>query len=303
MRKCCVVSCRFSAFKIATLHLDSALGPNRFTLTVLADGIESSSGGAMLENQTYSLIVLPGDSVDQSGSATAVYSVDGFDATFVRNRQAGFLFDGDEVSILDGSYLGYQARADFNGDGTVDGTDATAVRDRFVSFVFVVPPTDDLVLSGNSSPEGEPNSSPAGELIASPEKELDERHSQVQNPVTATDDTRADAPLAQIALVTPSQSSIGPFSSSKTRELVADADFAPLLDNGGRQRKVLNRVADSNDRRSIIDRRVDHWGDKKHTDRVDRVFSVLGGDLKPSLQEHPSLNELPSDRKLLRKRS
>lgn len=139
----------------AVLVLDSPLGPNRFVLTVFAEGIESIVGQSMAQDRSYTFYVLPGDSVDRSALTDGYYEVDGMDATFVRNGQAGFLYDGPGSSLLDGPYFNYGLRADLNGDGTVDAVDATAVRDRFVSFVSYSPPTDGELTPLTNSAEGE----------------------------------------------------------------------------------------------------------------------------------------------------
>jgi len=114
----------------ATLQLDGGMGPGEYTLTTLAAAIESRGGKQLAADQSSTFFVLPGDAVDQSEQFFGVYGVDEVDLFFIREHRPGFLVDLQGDHPFDGSYFGYELRADINGDGWVNSFDATLVRDN-----------------------------------------------------------------------------------------------------------------------------------------------------------------------------
>ena len=82
-----------SANNTATLALSSEMGPNAFSLTVLAAGV-TDGVNPMLADSTSDFIVLPGDVVDLSSSTPGgLYLVNGPDSSASSAANNGFLFD------------------------------------------------------------------------------------------------------------------------------------------------------------------------------------------------------------------
>jgi len=145
---------------IATLQLDQGMGPNQFTLTVLAADIDDGSGGSLAGgDQSFQFLVLPGDSVDVRATNPGgnVLIVNNNDAGFVVSKQSGFLFDGPGNNATDTGYFDYDIRADLDGNGQVQGPDGTIVRNRQASFVFLPAPSPAMsaVLADDSSTSSE----------------------------------------------------------------------------------------------------------------------------------------------------
>ena len=129
-----------AATNMATVQLDQGMGPNLFSLTVFTEGIQTAGGERLVGgDQSLSLFVLPGDAVDSHVPAGGVYIVNGQDATFIRDRLTGFLFDSPGNNAFDGAYFGYDVRADIDDDGDVDGGDSTLARTFLSSFFWVIP--------------------------------------------------------------------------------------------------------------------------------------------------------------------
>jgi len=125
--------------KIATLRLAASLGPNLVEITALANGITTADGVPLSRNHSFSFFILPGDAWDDHVNTFGMYSVDGIDSIYIRDRLAGQLIDLPGTHPLDGAYFGYDPRADVDGDGFVNSIDRIWVRENLTYFIIVIP--------------------------------------------------------------------------------------------------------------------------------------------------------------------
>ncbi|MFC1759604.1 hypothetical protein ACFL2H_12700, partial [Planctomycetota bacterium] len=129
---------------IATLYLSDVIGPTLANVEVFAGGIAASGVDlSMLDDESQTFSVLPGDSVDvHRENPNGQFTVNGSDSTFIRDRLTGFLFEQPGNNESDNAYFEYDPRADVNGDGHVNGSDSTFVRDRLTSFILDLSPPE-----------------------------------------------------------------------------------------------------------------------------------------------------------------